>query len=80
MFRRKRHIFGGLTRKKMSELANIGTGYYDQQKVGMSRIFLINLSRSMHLLMKYILLVDATKWVNYALYLCFCVRCLETGD
>ena len=48
----------GLTREKMSELADIGTGYYGQLEVGTSQMSidtLIKLSRSMHLSMEYIL-------------------------
>ena len=42
----------GLTREKMSELADIGTGSYGQLEVGTSQMSidtLIKLSRSMHL-------------------------------
>lgn len=49
----------GLTREKMSELADIGTGYYGQLEVGTSQMSvdtLIKLSTSMHLPMEYILL------------------------
>lgn len=49
----------GLTREKMSELADIGTGYYGQLEVGTSQMSidtLIKLSQSMHLPMEYILL------------------------
>ena len=48
----------GLTREKMSELADIGTGYYAQLEVGTSQMSidtLIKLSKSMHLPMEYIL-------------------------
>ena len=48
----------GLTREKMSELADIGTGYYGQLEVGTSQMSidtLIKLSKSMHLPMEYIL-------------------------
>ena len=48
----------GLTREKMSELADIGTGYYGQLEVGTSQMSidtLIKLSQSMHLPMEYIL-------------------------
>ena len=48
----------GLTREKMSELADIGTGYYGQLEVGTSQMSidtLIKLSRSMHLPMEYLL-------------------------
>lgn len=49
----------GLTREKMSELADIGTGYYGQLEVGTSQMSidtLVKLSQSMHLPMEYILL------------------------
>ena len=49
----------GLTREKMSELADIGTGYYGQLEVGTSQMSidtLIKLSKSMHLPMEYIVL------------------------
>lgn len=48
----------GLTREQMSELADIGTGYYGQLEVGTSQMSidtLIKLSQSMHLPMEYIL-------------------------
>lgn len=48
----------GLTREKMAELADIGTGYYGQLEVGTSQMSvdtLIKLARSMHLPMEYIL-------------------------
>lgn len=48
----------GLTREKMSELANIGSGYYGQLEVGTSQMSidtLIKLSQSMHLSMDYII-------------------------
>lgn len=48
----------GLTRDKMSELADIGSGYYGQLEVGTSQMSidtLIKLSQSMHLPMEYIL-------------------------
>ena len=48
----------GLTREKMSELADIGSGYYGQLEVGTSQMSidtLIKLSHSMHLPMEYIL-------------------------
>ena len=48
----------GLTRERMSELADIGTGYYGQLEVGTSQMSvdtLIKLSKSMHLSMEYIL-------------------------
>lgn len=53
----------GLTREKMSELADIGTGYYGQLEVGTSQMSidtLIKLSHSMHLPMEYILF--GTNW------------------
>ena len=55
---RQRRQTLGLTREKMSELADIGTGYYGQLEVGTSQMSidtLIKLSRSMHLSMEYIL-------------------------
>ncbi|MBE6961345.1 MAG: helix-turn-helix domain-containing protein [Ruminococcaceae bacterium] len=51
----------GLTRDKMSELADIGSGYYGQLEVGTSQMSvdtLAKLSRSMHLPMEYILFGD----------------------
>ncbi|MDD5945943.1 MAG: helix-turn-helix domain-containing protein [Clostridia bacterium] len=51
----------GLTREKMSELADIGSGYYGQLEVGTSQMSvdtLIKLSRSMHLPIEYILFGD----------------------
>lgn len=48
----------GLTREKMSELADIGTGYYGQLEVGTSQMSvdtLIKLAHSMHIPMEYIL-------------------------
>ena len=48
----------GLTREKMSELADIGSGYYGQLEIGTSQMSidtLIKLSRSMHPPMEYIL-------------------------
>ncbi len=48
----------GLTRERMSELADIGTGYYGQLEVGTSQMSidtLIKLARSMHLPMEYII-------------------------
>lgn len=48
----------GLTREKMSDLANIGSGYYGQLEVGTSQMSidtLIKLSQSMHLSMDYII-------------------------
>ena len=56
---RQRRTELGLTREKMAELADIGTGYYGQLEVGTSQMSidtLIKLSRSMHLPMEYILL------------------------
>ena len=55
---RKRRQELGLTRDKMSELADIGSGYYGQLEVGTSQMSidtLIKLSRSMHLTMEYII-------------------------
>ena len=55
---RQRRTELGLTREKMSELADIGTGYYGQLEVGTSQMSidtLIKLSRSMRLPMEYIL-------------------------
>lgn len=49
----------GLTREKMSELADIGAGYYGQLEVGTSQMSvdtLLKLSGAMHLPMEYILL------------------------
>lgn len=54
----------GLTREKMSELADIGIGYYGQPEVGTSQMSidtLIKLSRSMHLSMEYILFGEGEK-------------------
>lgn len=55
---RKRRTELGLSREKMSELADIGAGYYGQLEVGTSQMSidtLIKLSRSMHLPMEYII-------------------------
>ena len=55
---RRRRQELGLTREKMSELADIGSGYYGQLEVGTSQMSidtLVKLSRSMHLPMEYIL-------------------------
>lgn len=55
---RQRRTELGLTREKMSELADVGAGYYGQLEVGTSQMSidtLIKLSRSMHLPMEYIL-------------------------
>ena len=55
---RQRRTQLGLTRDKMSELADIGSGYYGQLEVGTSQMSidtLIKLSRSMHLSMEYII-------------------------
>ena len=54
----------GLTRERMSGLADIGTGYYGQLEVGTSQMSidtLIKLSRSMHLSMEYILFGEGEK-------------------
>lgn len=51
----------GLTREKMSELADIGTGYYGQLEVGTSQMSidtLLKLSKSMHITMDYIISGD----------------------
>lgn len=56
---RQRRQSLGLTREKMSELADIGTGYYGQLEIGTSQMSvdtLIKLSKTMHLPMEYILL------------------------
>lgn len=48
----------GLTRERMSELADIGAGYYGQLEVGTSQMSvdtLMKLASSMHLPMEYIL-------------------------
>lgn len=55
---RKRRQELGLTRERMSELADIGSGYYSQLEVGTSQMSidtLIKLSHSMRLPMEYIL-------------------------
>lgn len=55
---RKRRTELGLTREKMAELADIGTGYYGQLEVGTSQMSidtLVKLSHSMHLSMDYII-------------------------
>lgn len=56
---RKRRNELGLTRERMSELADIGAGYYGQLEVGTSQMSvdtLLKLSGAMHLPMEYILL------------------------
>lgn len=56
---RKRRTELGLTREKMSELADIGAGYYGQLEVGTSQMSvdtLLKLAGAMHLPMEYILL------------------------
>lgn len=56
---RQRRTELGLTRDKMSELADIGSGYYGQLEVGTSQMSidtLIKLAGSMHLSFEYILL------------------------
>ena len=58
---RKRRQELGLTREKMSELADIGSGYYGQLEVGTSQMSidtLIKLSHSMPLPMEYIIFGD----------------------
>ena len=55
---RQRRAELGLTREKMSELADIGAGYYGQLEVGTSQMSidtLIKLSHSMRLPMEYII-------------------------
>lgn len=55
---RQRRTELGLTREKMSELADIGSGYYGQLEIGTSQMSidtLIKLHRSMHLPMEYII-------------------------
>ena len=55
---RQRRSELALTRDKMSELADIGSGYYGQLEVGTSQMSidtLIKLSHSMHLPMEYII-------------------------
>lgn len=55
---RQRRQALGLTREKMSELADIGSGYYGQLEVGTSQMSLdtlIKLSTSMHLPMEYLI-------------------------
>lgn len=52
----------GLTREKMSELADIGSGYYGQLEVGTSQMSidtLVKLARSMHVSTEYILFGDS---------------------
>ena len=61
---RKRRQELGLTREKMSELADIGSGYYGQLEVGTSQMSidtLIKLSHSMHLPMEYIIFGDGVE-------------------
>ena len=61
---RQRRQALGLTRERMSELADIGSGYYGQLEVGTSQMSvdtLIKLSRSMHLSMEYILFGEDCK-------------------
>lgn len=56
---RQRRMELKFTREKMSELADIGAGYYGQLEVGTSQMSLdtlIKLSRAMHLPMDYIVL------------------------
>ncbi len=55
---RKRRQELGLTRERMAEVADIGTGFYGLLEVGTSQMSidtLIKISRSMHLPMEYIL-------------------------
>ncbi len=61
---RQRRTELGLTRDKMSELADIGSGYYGQLEVGTSQMSidtLMKLSRSMHLSMEYIIFGEDKK-------------------
>lgn len=56
---RQRRSELGLTREKMSELADIGAGYYGQLEVGTSQMSidtLVRLAGAVHLPMEYILL------------------------
>lgn len=51
----------GLTREALSELADIGTGYYGQIEVGTSQMSidtLIKVSKALHLPLEYILYGD----------------------
>ena len=55
---RKQRTDLGLTREKMAELADIGTGYYSQLEVGTSQMSidtLVKISTATHLPMEYIL-------------------------
>lgn len=68
----------GLTRERMSELADIGTGYYGQLEVGTSQMSvdtLIKLSRSMHLPMEYILFGTAYEPGNPSAVIDLLSRC-----
>ena len=70
----------GLTREKMSELADIGTGYYGQLEVGTSQMSidtLIKLSQSMHLSMEYILFGTENKPGDPSAVIDFLSRCDE---
>lgn len=61
---RQRRTELGLTRDKMSELADIGSGYYGQLEVGTSQMSidtLIKLSHSMHLSMEDIIFGEEQK-------------------
>lgn len=55
---RQRRTELGLTREKMAELANIGTGYYGQLEIGTSQMSLdtlMKLAQAMHVSTDYIL-------------------------
>ena len=56
---RDRRIELGLTREKMSELADIGSGYYGTSQMSIDT--LAKLSKSMHLSTDYILFGDERK-------------------
>ena len=76
----------GLTREKMSELADIGTGYYGQLEVGTSQMSidtLMKLSQSMHLPMDYIINGSGyepgdTSGIQALLSRCTNRECIET--
>ncbi len=58
---RQRRTELGLTREKMSELADIGTGYYGQLEIGTSQMSLdtlLKLAQAMHVSADYILFGD----------------------
>lgn len=75
---RKRRQELGLTRDKMSELADIGSGYYGQLEVGTSQMSidtLIKLSRSMHLPMEYIIFGTGEEYGNPSAVMDLLQRC-----